>query len=169
MTLDGKMLLSRKTKNPTFPKMNLHKLRRSLLIQTRLVIEKPTTRLEFDILNELKNICVKIPLLQAIKDIPIYSKVVKELCIKNPSRKQKDPPTIHLVGGLSEYISEQPKLAKYGKPGNPVVTITINEVSIGRHSHIPRETHQCYDRYYPGTITVTTSSSSYPNHFGISR
>ena len=43
----------------------------------RLVIEKPTTWPEFDILNELKNICVKIPLLQAIKDIPIYSKVVK--------------------------------------------------------------------------------------------
>jgi hypothetical protein len=42
-----------------------------------LVIEIPTTRPEFDILNELKNICVKIPLLQAIKDIPIYSKVVK--------------------------------------------------------------------------------------------
>jgi hypothetical protein len=79
----------------------------------------------------LKNICVNIPLLQAIKDIPIYNKVVKELCIKKSGRKQKDPPTIHLVGGLSEYISEQPKLAKYGNPGNPIATITINEVSIG--------------------------------------
>jgi hypothetical protein len=95
-----------------------------------LVIEKPTTRPEFDILNELKNICVKIPLLQSIKDIPIYSKVVKELCIKKPSRKQKDPPTVHLVGGLSKYISEQPKLAKYGNLGNPIVIITIKEVSI---------------------------------------
>jgi hypothetical protein len=36
-----------------------------------------------------------------------------------------------LIGGLSEYISEQPKLAKYGNGENPVVTITINEVSIG--------------------------------------
>ena len=43
----------------------------------QLVIKKPTTQPEFDIMNELKNICVKIPLLQAIKDIPIYSKVVK--------------------------------------------------------------------------------------------
>ena len=34
----------------------------------RLVIHKPTTWPEFDILSELKNICVKIPLLQAIKD-----------------------------------------------------------------------------------------------------
>jgi hypothetical protein len=96
----------------------------------RLVIEKPTTRPESDILNELKNICVKIPLIQAITDIPIYSKVFKELCIKKPGRKQKDPPTIHLVGGLSEYISEQPKLTKYGNPGNPIVTITIKDVSI---------------------------------------
>jgi hypothetical protein len=82
-------------------------------------------------LNELKNICVKILLLQAIKDIPIYSKVVKELCIKKLGRKKKDPPIVHLIGYLSEYISEQPKLAKYGNHGNPVVTITINEVSIG--------------------------------------
>jgi hypothetical protein len=36
-----------------------------------------------------------------------------------------------LIGEFSEYISEQPKVAKYGNPGNPVVTITINEVSIG--------------------------------------
>jgi hypothetical protein len=36
-----------------------------------------------------------------------------------------------LIGELSEYISEQLKLAKYGNPGNPVVTININEVSSG--------------------------------------
>jgi hypothetical protein len=97
----------------------------------RLVIVKPTTRPKFDILNELKNICVNIPLLQSVKDIPIYSKVVKELCIKKPGRKQKHPPIVHLVGGLSEYISEQPKIAKYGNPRSPVMTITINEFSIG--------------------------------------
>jgi hypothetical protein len=32
---------------------------------------------------------------------------------------------------LSEYILEQPRIEKYGNPGNPIVTITINEVSIG--------------------------------------
>jgi hypothetical protein len=53
------------------------------------------------------------------------------LCIKKLGRKQKNPPTVHLIGGLFEYISEQPKLAKYRNPGNPIVTITINEVSIG--------------------------------------
>ena len=34
---------------------------------------------EFDILDELKNAYVKIPLLKAIKEIPIYEKTIKEL------------------------------------------------------------------------------------------
>jgi hypothetical protein len=87
-------------------------------------------RVEFDILNELKNICVKISMLQSIKDIPIYSKVVKELCIKKLGRKKKDPPTVHLIGEFSEYISEQPRVTKYGNAENPIVTITINKVPI---------------------------------------
>ena len=44
----------------------------------RLVVEKPVVHPEYNILNELKNICIKIPLLQVIKDIPIYSKVIKK-------------------------------------------------------------------------------------------
>ena len=63
-----------------------------------LVIEKLVVHPEYNILNELKNICIKIPLLQAIKDIPIYSKVIKELCIKCPGNKQMDPLTIHVIG-----------------------------------------------------------------------
>jgi len=70
-------------------------------------------------------------LLQAIKDIPIYSKVIKELCIKNPGRKRKDPPTVHLVGDLYEYILEKPRVTKYANPGNPVATIIINNIPIG--------------------------------------
>ena len=64
----------------------------------RLVIERPGVHPEYNILNELKNICIKIPLLQDIKDIPIYSKVINELCIKRPGKKQKDPLTIHVIG-----------------------------------------------------------------------
>jgi hypothetical protein len=125
------MLSFLKTRKPKLPQSESSQITKSPPYPERLAIEKPTIRPEFDILNELKNICVKIPLLQAIKDIPIYSKVVKELCIKKPGRKQKDPPTIHLIGELSEYISEQPRVTKYANPGNPVVTITINKVPIG--------------------------------------
>jgi hypothetical protein len=53
----------------------------------RLAIEKPIVLPEFDLEAELRNVCVKIPLLQAIKDIPIYAKTVRELCIKKPGRK----------------------------------------------------------------------------------
>jgi hypothetical protein len=53
----------------------------------RLSLEKPCTQPEFDFLGELKNVCVKIPLFQSIKDVPIYSKVVQELCIQKPGRK----------------------------------------------------------------------------------
>ena len=37
----------------------------------RLVIEKPVVHPEYNILNELKNICVKIPLLQDINSIEL--------------------------------------------------------------------------------------------------
>ena len=45
----------------------------------RFLIEKPIVQSEFDIMNELRNVCVKIPLLQAIKYVPIYAKTIKEL------------------------------------------------------------------------------------------
>jgi hypothetical protein len=95
-----------KDQEPKIPQNEPSQIVKAPPYPERLVIEKLTTRHEFDILNELKNICVKITLIQAIKDIPIYSKVVKELCIKKLGRKQKDPPTICLIGEISEYISK---------------------------------------------------------------
>jgi hypothetical protein len=35
-----------------------------------------------------------------------------------------------VIGELSEYISEQPRVEKYGNLGNPVVTKTINKIPI---------------------------------------
>jgi hypothetical protein len=64
----------------------------------RLLIEKPIVQSEFDIMNELRNVCVNIPLLQVIRDVPIYAKTIKEIYIKKRGWKQKDPPMIHLVG-----------------------------------------------------------------------
>ena len=81
-------------------------------------------------MNELKNICVKIPLLQYIKDIPIYSKVTKEICIKRPGKKKKYPLTIHVIGEMSECMTDQPRIAKYTNLGAPVVTVIINNTAI---------------------------------------
>ena len=88
-------------------------------------------RPHFDLENELKNVCIKIPLLQAIRDVPIYSKMVRELFLKKPGRKQKDPPTIHVIGQLSNYISDCSLPPKFANSGNPMVTICINEILIG--------------------------------------
>jgi hypothetical protein len=81
-----------------------------------------------DLEDKLINICVNITLLQSIKDIPIYSKIVRDLSIKNPGRKRKDPPVIKVVGQLSEFISEMS--LEYNDPGNLVLTIEINGISL---------------------------------------
>ena len=95
------------------------------LFPERLMIEKLVVYPNFDIVGELKNLCVKIPLLQALQDIPIYAKAIKELCGKKPVRKTKNPPTIHVVGTLSNIILRKQELVKYANPGNPMVTVQI--------------------------------------------
>ena len=54
------------------------------------------------------------------------------MCINKLGRKHEDPSTVHLIGEFSEYISEKPRVAKYGNLGNIIVTITINKVPIGK-------------------------------------
>lgn len=43
---------------------------------------------DFGLLNDLKNICIQIPLLQEIKDIPIYKKC-KENIFETTRKKEK--------------------------------------------------------------------------------
>ena len=93
-----------------------------------MLIKKTEEPLEHNLETELWNICVKIPLLQGIKDIPIYAKIVRDLCIKNLGRKRKGSPVIRVVGQLSKFITEIP--SKYSDPWNPVVTIEINGVAL---------------------------------------
>ena len=53
---------------------------------------------ENELLSELKNLCVKIQLLQAIKDVPIYNKLNKEKCFKHPGRRKRHTHTINFIG-----------------------------------------------------------------------
>jgi hypothetical protein len=99
----------------------------------KLAIEKLIFLPEFDLEAELQNVCVKIHLLQAIKDIPIYAKNFMDLCIKKPGRKRKDPPTIHVAGQLVELMYGKPLVKKYGDHRNLIVTISINDVPIGNN------------------------------------
>lgn len=69
--------------------------------------------------------CVKILLLQAIRDIPIYAKTIRELCIKKVGRKKKDPPTIQFIGQSTDQLTNQIRVDKYEDPGNPIITVCI--------------------------------------------
>ena len=92
----------------------------------RLIIPRPIEHLYIDILGELKNLYIKIPLLQAIQDIPIYAKTIKELCIKKPRRRITNNPIVQVVDTLSDLLSGKEATVKYEDPGNPIVTVKIN-------------------------------------------
>ena len=77
----------------------------------------------------MKNLCVRIPLLKAIKDIPIYAKIVRELCLKRSGKKKKDPLTIQYIGHSTNALSNLP-VEKYEDPRNPIVTISIRGTPI---------------------------------------
>ena len=85
------------------------------------IVEQP----QFNLLGELNNLYVKIPLLQTLHDVPIYAKTIRDLFVRKPGRKPRDPPIIHVIGKLSELIMGKTLLAKYDDPRNPVVTIHI--------------------------------------------
>lgn len=95
----------------------------------RLIIEIQTMP-ENDLEIELRNLCVKIPLLQAIKDIPILAITIKELCLKKLGRKKKQPTKIQVVGQLAELISNRPRVIKYGNPRNPKITSYIKQILV---------------------------------------
>ena len=89
----------------------------------RLVIPRPVQHPDFDILGGLQNLYIRIPFLQAIQDIPIYAKTIKELCIKKSRRNPTTNPRVQVVGTLSDLLSGIP--VKYEDPGNPIVTVQI--------------------------------------------
>lgn len=41
-------------------------------------------------MDELRNVCIKIPLLQVIKEIEIFAKKIKELSTQRSGRRTKD-------------------------------------------------------------------------------
>jgi tRNA A-37 threonylcarbamoyl transferase component Bud32 len=84
--------------------------RKRLLLEKQ---EKLQSLPETDILEELRNINIKIPLLQSIKEIPIYVKTIRDICNKNTARKKKDPQTIQVIGHLASLITTTPITQKY--------------------------------------------------------
>jgi len=81
---------------------------------------------ETELLGELKHLCVKIPLLQAIKYVPIYNRLIKEKCFRHLGRHKRDAPTINVIRQLSDLMLGQIVCPKYLDLGSPVVDVHIN-------------------------------------------
>lgn len=81
-------------------------------------------------LYELKNVCIKIPLLQAIKEIPIFAKTIKDSCIRKPGRKKKEIQKVQLIRKIVEIMMGEITIEKYLNLGSPIVKIHINNVEI---------------------------------------
>ena len=93
-------------------------------------MSKRTPQAEFDLLGELHNLFVSIPLLQAMRDVPIYAKNLREYWAKKPKKKSRDPFTIHVMGKLLYFMMGRSMPVKYGDPRNPILTVQINGVEI---------------------------------------
>ena len=52
------------------------------------------------------------------------------MCTRKLGRKPRDPPTVHVIGKLSELIMRKTLLAKYDDPRNPTVTVQIGSTQI---------------------------------------
>ena len=74
--------------------------------------------------------CVKIPLLHAIKYVPIYNRLIKENCFKKLGRKKKDTPTINVVGQFFDLMLGRVIFLKFLDPGSPVVDVHIDGVIV---------------------------------------
>lgn len=90
----------------------------------RLLVKNTEAPMEYDLESKLRNVCIKIPLSKVIRDIPIYTKIFKDPCIRKSGRKRSKNKNIKVISPMSEMISGLPP--KYDDQGNPVVTIEIN-------------------------------------------
>lgn len=109
---------AKKVKQPPFPKWFQSK-----------PIQREVSQLEFYFFNELRNVNIKIPLLQAIKDIPVYTKTVQDLCTRKKKKKQ-DPKTIQVIGQLEDIMLRNITIPKYSGPRSPIIKVSIGKVSI---------------------------------------
>jgi hypothetical protein len=75
-------------------------------------------------------LCIKIPLLKYLKDVPISNKYIKEECIRRPERKRKDVPTINVIGQLTNLILGKLIVPKYLDPRSPLLDVNINRTLV---------------------------------------
>jgi len=69
-------------------------------------------------------------LLQAINDVPIYNKLIKEKCFKHLGWRKKDTPTINFIGQMSDFMLGRVIFPKYLEPGSLVVDVHIDGIIV---------------------------------------
>lgn len=92
----------------------------------RIDTKKAQTYSKNDLLRELRNLCAKISLLQAIKNVPLYNKFIKEEFLNKIGRK-KDSPIVTVIGQLENLMLGRVFVSKYLDPGNHVVDVYIDK------------------------------------------
>lgn len=93
-------------------------------------VEKQIILLDYDMLDELKNASIKIPLLQEIKEIPIFAIFFRELSTKGLGRKRKEIKRIQLIGKIANIMTGKKTIHKYLDPGSSIVKRHINGTGI---------------------------------------
>ena len=55
---------------------------------------------------------------------------MRDICIKKPGRKAKDPLTVHVMGDLSALMFGKAPPVKYGDPSYPTIIVQIGKTII---------------------------------------
>jgi hypothetical protein len=55
---------------------------------------------------------------------------MRDICVKKPGRKIKDPLIVHVMGDLSALMSGKAPPVKYGDPGHPTISVQIGKMII---------------------------------------
>ncbi|KAL6514868.1 hypothetical protein OROGR_020447 [Orobanche gracilis] len=94
----------------------------------RLVSKDKSTQYK-DILDIFKQVRINIPFLDAIKQVPAYSKFLKDLCTMK--RKTNVPRKAFLAKHVSSIIQNKTPV-KYKDPGSPTISCVIGDHNIKR-------------------------------------
>ncbi|XP_043687603.1 uncharacterized protein LOC122638821 [Telopea speciosissima] len=81
-------------------------------------------------LDLFQQVHIKLPLLDAIKQVPAYPKFLKDLCTQKRELRNQTPKTIHLTEQVSAVITDLPPKLK--DPGAPLISCVIGDLSIDK-------------------------------------
>jgi len=92
----------------------------------RLVNNKTNAQME-KIREIFNQVLINVPLLDAIQQVPSYTKFLKDICTKK--RKTNIPKKVFLASNISELLTG-PILVKYKDPGSPTISCIIGQTTI---------------------------------------